>query len=82
MVHLAKAPEELTFTTDGEAGNCRLYVRRNALPTSEKFDFSSALPGANQTINLDENVAAGTYYVMLSSPDGYDDLVLQVNGTQ
>lgn len=62
-------------------GDCRVFVRRNALPTPEQFDHRSSGDGTRHVMNFDENVQAGTYYILLRSEAGYRGLSLKVDAT-
>ena len=82
MIHLPDRPSSLRFATSGGSGNCVLFVRRNALPTQTEFDYQAALPGTNKAIDLGAGASAGTYYVMLHSPDGYRNVSLLASATR
>ncbi|KPK79330.1 MAG: hypothetical protein AMJ81_13395 [Phycisphaerae bacterium SM23_33] len=81
MIHFAQAPSRMTITTRDGEGRCRMYLRRDGLPTTEQFDqqgSGSLLHGTHQTIRLERDLAAGTYYVMLQTPSGYRGVTLLV----
>lgn len=76
MVHFATAPRRLAVTTRGSQGDCRLYIRRNALPTAKDYDWASTSKGADQTVILIRQLTAGTYYIMLDTTAGFSNVAL------
>lgn len=55
---------QLSFISFGGSGNADLYVKFGSEAGSASYDFRSARPGNNETVNI-ANPQAGTYYVTL-----------------
>ena len=55
---------ELMFETWGGTGNCDLYVKRGAVPTTTSYDYRSDLSGNSENVRV-LSPASGTWYVML-----------------
>lgn len=55
---------QLSFISFGGSGNADLYVKFGSEAGSANYDFRSARPGNNETVNI-ANPQAGTYYVTL-----------------
>jgi len=80
MIHFPIGPSRLVVTTRGGQGSCHLYIRRNALPTTQEFDFAGTQRGAAQTVLVENGLPAGTYYVMVCTDVGYRGVTLLADG--
>jgi len=67
---------KLTFATSGGAGDCDIYVKQGAAPYISLFDFSSALEGNNEQVEID-NPASGEWFVLLLAYTNYTGLTLE-----
>ncbi|MDY0357154.1 MAG: pre-peptidase C-terminal domain-containing protein [Sedimentisphaerales bacterium] len=59
----------------GGTGDCDLYVKRGALPTTADYDYRPFLFGNNETVTVN-NPTAGTWYIMLRAYNAYSGLTL------
>jgi hypothetical protein len=60
----------------GGSGDCDLYVKRGALPTTSSYDYRPYLGGNNETVDV-PNPASGDWYIMLRGFSAYTSLTLQ-----
>lgn len=67
--------DDLEISISGGTGDCDLYVRRNALPTTTSYDYRPYKVGNNETVTV-ESPAAGTWYIMLRGYTTYSGLTL------
>ncbi|MDI6450800.1 PPC domain-containing protein [Anaerobaca lacustris] len=66
---------ELEISIAGGTGDCDLYVRRDAAPTTALYDYRPFLSGNNELVII-EDPAAGTWYIMLKGCRAYTDVTL------
>ena len=66
----------LVLRTYGGSGDVSLYVKRNAVPTTDDYDRSSAHIGGNESVIVTRPVA-GTYYLLVVGEKAFDGLSLQ-----
>ncbi len=66
---------ELEISIAGGTGDCDLYVRRDAAPTTALYDYRPFLSGNNESVII-EDPAAGTWYIMLKGCRAYADVTL------
>ena len=67
--------DELEISISGSTGDCDLYVRRNAAPTTTSYDYRPYEIGSNETVTV-ESPAGGTWYIMLRGYTAYSNLTL------
>jgi len=63
--------------SDG-TGNCDLYVRRGARPTTANWDYRPYLAGNNETVTIN-NPEGGTWYIMLRARTAYSGVTLNAH---
>jgi Lysyl oxidase/Bacterial pre-peptidase C-terminal domain/Chitobiase/beta-hexosaminidase C-terminal domain len=63
---LPPGAKELVVKTGGGAGNADLYLRRNAHPTTGRYDFAGQNGGNKETIRV-EAPEAGPWYILVDS---------------
>jgi hypothetical protein len=68
----------LEVTISGGTGNCDLYVRRGAAPTTSTWDYRPYLAGNNETVTV-SNPTAGTWYIMLRARTAYSGVTLKAD---
>jgi len=66
---------KLEISISGGTGDCDLYVKKDALPTTSDYDFRPYLFGNDETVTVN-NPAAGTWYIMLHAYNAYSGLSL------
>ncbi len=66
-------------TSSSDVGDCDVYIRRGALPTTSQYDFRSWNVGNNESITVTDP-ASGSWYIMLNpySDNNYLSLKLEV----
>jgi hypothetical protein len=67
--------DELIITISGSTGDCDMYVKKDATPTTTNWDYRPFLPGSNETVDV-TSPAAGTWYIMLRGYTAYSNLTL------
>ncbi len=67
---------KLEIQISGGSGDCDLYVKRGALPTTAIYDYRPYVVGNNEKVTVD-NPVAGTWYIMLRAYHAYSGLTLQ-----
>ncbi len=66
---------KLEVRISGGTGDCDLYVKKDALPTTDLYDYRPFLPGNNESVVVNEP-AAGTWYILLKGYRAYADVTL------
>ena len=69
-----------SFTITGTSGDCDLYVKQGALPTTTAWDYRPYLSSSNESVSV-TNPAAGTWYVMLQGYRAYSGVTLKATYT-
>ncbi len=65
----------LTFSISGGTGNCDLYVRAGAMPTTSVYDYRPYLTGNNETVAI-TSPHSGIWYVLLKGRQAYSGVTL------
>jgi len=71
---------QLEIKISGGSGDCDLYVRRGAQPTSSSYDYRPYLSGNNETVTV-SNPASGDWYIGLYGYSAYSGMSLQATYT-
>ncbi len=66
----------LEIKTYSGSGDCDLYVRFGAQPTTSTYDYRPYLSGNNETVTV-SNPQAGTWYIMLHGYASFSGMSLQ-----
>ncbi|WP_293995431.1 lysyl oxidase family protein [Sphaerotilus sp.] len=69
-----------SFAITGLSGDCDLYVKQGALPTTTAWDYRPYLSSSNESVSV-TNPAAGTWYVMLRGYQAYSGVTLKATYT-
>ncbi len=72
--------ESLEIKIWGGSGDCDLYVKRGAQPTSSSYDYRPYLNGNNETVTV-SNPASGDWYIGLNAYSSYSAVSLQATYT-
>jgi serine protease len=75
MIVVPAGQDDLEIEISGGTGDCDLYVRRNAAPTTTTYDYRPYKVGNDETVSV-ANPAAGTWYIMLRGYTAYSGLTL------
>lgn len=65
----------LEISISGGVGNCNLYVKRGALPTTSDWDYRPYESDNDETVTVD-NPQSDTWYVMLRGEKAYEGVTL------
>jgi hypothetical protein len=65
----------LQIQISGGTGDCDVYVRYGALPTTSEWDYRPYLNGNNETVTI-SSPAAGSWYIMLRGYAAYSGVTL------
>ncbi len=66
----------LVFRISGGSGDADLYVRHGAAPTTSTYDYRPYLNGNNETVNVGNPPASGTWYVMVRAYAAFSGVTL------
>ncbi|HER19620.1 MAG TPA: hypothetical protein ENO14_01085, partial [Chromatiales bacterium] len=66
---------KLEIRISGGTGDCDLYVKKDALPTTEVYDYRPFLLGNDESVVINEP-EAGTWYILLKGYRAYADVTL------
>ncbi len=78
MIVVPSGQDDLEIQISGGTGDCDLYVRKDAEPTTTTYDYRPFKVGNNETVTI-ENPAAGTWYIMLRGYTAFTGLTLQAS---
>ncbi len=70
----------LQISISGGTGDCDLYVKRGAMPTTTDYDYRPFLSGNDESVSV-ENPTAGTWYIMLRAYSTYSGVTLLASYT-
>ena len=65
----------LQIQISGGTGDCDVYVRYGALPTTSEWDYRPYTAGNEETVTV-SSPAAGSWYIMLRGYDPYSGVTL------
>jgi hypothetical protein len=65
----------LNISISGGTGDCDLYVKRGAKPTTTSWDYRPYLIGNNESVEI-ASPAAATWYIMLRAYQAYSGMTL------
>ncbi len=68
----------LQISISGGTGDCDLYVKRGAMPTTTDYDYRPFLSGNEESVSV-ENPTAGTWYIMLRAYSTYSNVTLRAS---
>ncbi|HPC95729.1 MAG TPA: pre-peptidase C-terminal domain-containing protein [Sedimentisphaerales bacterium] len=77
-INVPSGQSVLEIKISGGSGNCDLYVRRGAVPTTSVWDYRPYLSGNNETVTVN-NPQAGTWYIMLRARTAYSGVTLKAD---
>ena len=65
-IEVPAGQDELEIRISGGTGDCDLYVRKDAAPTTTTYDYRPYKVGNDETVVV-ENPDAGTWHIMLQA---------------
>ncbi len=74
-ISVPSGQDKLTIKISGGSGDCDLYVKRGALPTTSSYDYRPYLSGNNETVTV-SSPASGDWYIMLRGYSAYSGVKL------
>jgi hypothetical protein len=75
MIEVPASQTKLEISISGGTGDCDLYVKKDATPTTTSYDYRPFLAGNNEKATINDP-AAGTYYIMLRGYSAFSGLTL------
>jgi hypothetical protein len=63
-------------TVTGGTGNCDVYLKRGATPTTSDYDFVLSQPDSNESISI-ANPEPGTWHILVRGTAAYADATLK-----
>jgi len=66
---------QLLIRTSGGTGNCDVYIKIGAAPSTAEYDWRLNQPGNNESISIG-SPQAGTWYIMLRAEEAYTGVTL------
>jgi len=74
-IEIPASQSKLQISISGGTGDCDLYVKRGALPTTSDYDYRPFLVGNEETVTVN-TPTSGTWYIMLRGYSAYTGLTL------
>jgi len=74
-INVPASQSKLQISISGGTGDCDLYVKRGALPTTSDYDHRPFLVGNEEAVSIN-NPTAGTWYIMLRGYSAYAGVTL------
>jgi len=74
-IEVPAGQDELKIRISGGTGDCDLYVRKDAAPTTTTYDYRPYKVGNDETVIV-ENPEAGTWHIMLQAYSTFSGLTL------
>jgi len=74
-IEVPAGQDALEIRISGGTGDCDLYVRKNAAPTTTTYDYRPYKVGNEETVVV-ENPEAGTWHIMLQAYSTFSGLTL------
>jgi hypothetical protein len=74
-ISLPAGATNASFAITGASGDCDLYVKRGAVPTTSAWDFRPYLSSSNETVNV-ATPTAGDWFIMLRAYRAYSGVML------
>jgi len=74
-IEVPAGQDELEISISGGTGDCDMYVRKDAAPTTTTYDYRPYKVGNDETVVV-ENPEAGTWHIMLQAYSTYSGLTL------
>jgi vibriolysin len=71
---------QLQIVISGGSGDCDLYVKRGAQPSSSSYDYRPYLTGNNETVTV-SNPVSGDWYIGLNGYAAYSGMTLKATYT-
>jgi hypothetical protein len=68
----------LNITTSGGTGDCQVYSKYNAEPTTTVYDYWSHVQGSDQSITVHYPIS-GPWYILLQGASQYTGVTLQAS---
>ena len=68
--------KQLVIMMSNGVGDCDLYIKHGAEPTTSDWDYRPFLAGKDEVVKI-TNPAAGTWYIMLHGATAYYDVTLK-----
>jgi len=67
------------FQTYGGTGNCDMYIKQGAHPTTSDWDYAPISPGNSESVFIGGSDVTGPWYVLLVGTQAYSGVTLRVH---
>jgi hypothetical protein len=79
VIDVPRGQDGIDFRTSGGTGNCDMYIKRGALPTTSDSDYRSANGGNEESVSVTGDDLAGRWYILLVADPAYSGVTLRVD---
>ena len=76
-IYVPRGQDAIDFEISGGTGNCDMYIKRGAKPTTSDYDFRPSGSGNNESIAIG-SPNSGQWYVLLVGAQAYSGVTLTV----
>ncbi|MCU0914286.1 MAG: PPC domain-containing protein [Planctomycetes bacterium] len=78
VIYVPRDQDGLEFAIFGGTGDCDMYIKRGAVPTTSNYDYRPSDSGNNESINIG-SPRSGNWYVLLVADSSYSGVTLEAN---
>jgi len=71
--------DAVSFSISGGVGDCDMYIKQGARPTTSDWDFRPVDAGNNESISINSDHLAGSWYVLLVADQAYNGVTLRAD---
>ncbi len=71
----------INFSLSGGTGDCDMYIKKGARPTTSNWDYRSAGPGNSESMFVSASDMTGPWYILLVATQAYSGVTLKVDLT-
>ncbi|MBM4027584.1 MAG: hypothetical protein FJ280_19590 [Planctomycetes bacterium] len=81
VFHVPYNLEGISFAISGGTGDCDMYIKRGAKPTTSDYDYRPSDNGNNESVGFTGAIEGGDWYVLLVGDQAYAGVRLEVRYT-
>ena len=74
-----RGQDGIDFSISGGTGDCDMYIKKGARPTTSDWDFRPADGGNKESISISGDSIAGRWYILLVADQAYSGVTLRVD---
>jgi hypothetical protein len=79
VIDVPSGQDGIDFSIAGGTGNCDMYIKKGAKPTTSDYDYRPADGGNNESISISGNDIAGRWYILLVANQAYSGVTLKAD---